>query len=725
MIINIKKRVKSSLRPFITLLRLWVKEHRLKKKAVLPVVINFNANDICNSKCTMCNIWKQKQDIEIQPSEFEKLLTNPLYKNVKHIGITGGEPTLREDISQLYSAAIKALPNIHGLSIITNAINNKDVIERVEQVRAVCADNDKGFSIMVSLDGVGEVHDRVRGREGNFNSAIKVIEYFKSKGVEITTGTTISKVNVWDIEDLLYFFKKKGWYGRFRVAEFINRLYNENRAEVIRNFDDDEKYQLCLFFYKLIHSYETNPDYQRTYKSIISILSGGKRLIGCPYHADGVVVNSKGELAYCAPKSQIIGNGLNGDSRKIFFNNLHERKRIKKEDCASCIHDYHAPITYNEKLNEYKVIFWKKSLSLDSRIAEKICYFISSSNAPFKEKQVFIVGWYGTETVGDKAILGGIVMDLEKRYGSFSLVIGSLYPFVTKRTVQELGLNAQVVPVYGPELIRYSKDSDIIIMGGGPLMDLEELSIPLHAFRIGKLYKRTTIVYGCGLGPLTEDRYKNAVKEILNLSSDILLRDNKSIELARAWINKDINISHLGDPAKIYLNKYKNTSIEVKSDRKVIRCFLREWTYEYSKDIGWKEFLDLKKKFEEALAAYILKKAEELKVIEVVFEHMNNFVIGNDDRDFSRYFIDTYMQGASVKVNYNKYLSTVDSIVCAMKNSEYNICMRFHSVLFAHSLNTPFTAIDYTKGGKIFNYLKDNQAEEYLMSISELVNNYR
>jgi len=31
-----------------------------------PIVINLNVNDICNSKCTMCNIWKQKQDIEMK-----------------------------------------------------------------------------------------------------------------------------------------------------------------------------------------------------------------------------------------------------------------------------------------------------------------------------------------------------------------------------------------------------------------------------------------------------------------------------------------------------------------------------------------------------------------------------------------------------------------------------------------------------------------------------------
>ena len=35
----------------------------------LPEGINMNANDICNSKCVMCNIWKQTLDFEFSPEQ--------------------------------------------------------------------------------------------------------------------------------------------------------------------------------------------------------------------------------------------------------------------------------------------------------------------------------------------------------------------------------------------------------------------------------------------------------------------------------------------------------------------------------------------------------------------------------------------------------------------------------------------------------------------------------
>lgn len=707
------KKIKSTFRPIYSLLRIIYQEKFPKKK--LPEVINFNANDICNSKCKMCNIWKQKQDFEISPNDLGILLKNPLYKDVKHIGITGGEPTLREDLHLLYEAAIKSLPDIHGLSIITNAIKKQEVIEKIDKVIEVCSIYKKPFSMMVSLDGYEEMHDIVRGRVGNFDSAIEVIEYFKNKGISVTTGTTISKVNVWDAEELLYYLKKRGWYGRFRIAEFINRLYNNDREDVIRNFDEDEKYQLCLFFTKLIANYETSSDYQRTYQSIINMLNGGNRLIGCPYQKEGVSLNSRGELAYCAPKSKIIGNALKDSSLTLYNDNLSERNRILKEDCDSCIHDYHFRITAREKIKQYKQSFWRRYISIKNKITLLDYLFKEEQTG---KRKALIVGWYGTETVGDKAILAGIINELKSRYNCVEIVIGSLIPFITNRTIKELKIDAQVIDVYSSSFIKSAKSSDLIIMGGGPLMDLDALAIPLHAFKIGKRYNKQNIIYGCGLGPLNDERYLNITKEIIKLATEIKLRDTKSIELATSWNLTNIKIQHSGDPSKGFLKNLLKTD---KQNSKVLRCYLREWTYEYSRDLTPEEFLITKKEFEKSLSIYIKNKAKELKVEEIVFEHMHNFVIGNDDRDFSRYYIETFFMDSKLKVSYNKYLSTVSSIVESMQNSSHNVCMRFHSVVFAHTLKTSFSAIDYTKGGKIKNYLSDENCIEKLISIDDLL----
>lgn len=686
-----------------------------------PEILNLNIIDNCNSKCTMCNIWKRDVELEITPDQLKEILSDELFSNLKYVGVTGGEPTLREDLPEIYRKIIEAVPGIKGLSIITNAIIEEDVKKRILDVKNICEKHGVDFHAMVSIDGVGKAHDDVRGTKGNFETAISVYNYLQNElKIPTTFGATISKLNVWDADDLLYYVKKHDMVGRFRIAETINRLYNHNRGKVIRNFDEDESYNLLLLFEKLKLTYETNPTYKRTYSSIQNILQGGDRLIGCPYHNRGIVLGAKGQISYCAPKSKDLGNTLELSAQEIFTTQFEEKERIIREDCSNCIHDYHAPITKREVAIKEQEVQFAKYLKIEN--ADKIANisrFVKKIPKNGNKKRVFIFGWYGTETVGDKAILAGIVNYYKDEFkDNVEFVIGSLHPFISDRTCYELGIDAKVVSTRTFDLLSYSKSSDIVVMGGGPLMDLNVLYVPLLGFKVAKAYNNKTVVFGCGIGPLKYKKFEEAVKDILSISDEILLRDKGSINILKSYnLNKEAKL--FGDPAKKYIQLI-DKSINTKKEN-VICCYLRDWTFEYY--IGSKEdFIKDKEKFEEGIAKLIKQKAKELEVDRIELHHMHNFVIGNDDRDFSRYFIDKYFANDD-RITFNKKLSTVDNIVESMKKSKLNICMRFHSVLFAHTLGTNFLAIDYTLGGKIDNYLKDNSSLEKKITAEMLIKN--
>ena len=665
-----------------------------------PTVLNLNIIDSCNSRCTMCNIWKQDEELEISPEELHIILEDPLYSELKYVGVTGGEPTLREDLPAIYATIIDTLPNLKGVSIITNAIRENEVIKRITEVNEICKSKGVSFSAMVSLDGVGSAHDRVRGIKNNFESSMKVFRYIQDElHIPTSFGCTISKINAWDADDLLYYAKKNGMYGRFRVAETINRLYNQDRGKVIRNFNKDETYNLLLFFEKLKHTYETNGTYKRTYSSIQSVLSGNDRLIGCPYHNDGIVLGSKGQVNYCAPQATDLGNALEASSRQIYRDNFSEKINILKNDCKNCIHDYHAPISYTEKRKEILSSYTKRFLHIKK--AQKALWLSKLLKKIPKNSnryRVFIVGWYGTETVGDKAILGGIVDYYTNKYNNeVEFVIGSLFPFVSEKTCEELDIDAKVVSTQSVDLLRYSKSSDEVVMGGGPLMDLSVLYVPLLAFRIGKYFGAITTIFGCGIGPLKKKKYKNTVIDIFKFADEVKLRDKKSLTWYESLKFKTKGIL-IGDPAKDYIKRIERT-VTVNEAESVLCCYLRDWTFEYF--YGTKEDFKVQKdQFERGIAKLIREKANELSVDKIEFHHMHNFVMGNDDRDFSRYFTDKFFPNDE-RVYIEKGLSSVVSIISSMKIAQLNICMRFHSVLFAHTLQTDFLAIDYTMGGKI------------------------
>lgn len=724
-VLRLKKQIKNKLRIVKSLYLLRKKERDELNDFVKPDTINLNANDFCNSKCTMCNIWKQKKSYEITYNDLQLIFSDSFYSDIKHVGITGGEPTLRKDLPEIFKACIDFLPKLQGLSIITNCIKYEDVIKQLTIINDLCKKHSVSFTIMISLDGVGEVHDKIRGIKGNFNATEKVIKFVREElRAPILFGATISKDNVWEIDKLLDYAKENKLYGRFRVAEFIERLYNDDRDDVIRNFTDDEKYQLVLFFEKVKRIFETNATYKRTYSSIQNILLGGKRTIGCPYHKKGILLNSKGDVAYCAPKSKLIGNALKESSLDIYKENLDEKNRIIKEDCDNCIHDYHAPITYNEQKQIELEKVYKKYLNIKSK--DKVLFFSFLLRKPTIKKNkytILIVGWYGTETVGDKAILGGILLNYKKKYGEkLNVIIGSLYPFVTEKTIKELNITAKVVNSRSFEFLKYAKYCDETIMGGGPLMDLNELYVPLLSFIIAKKYNKKRIVYGCGLGPVFKDVYKNAINEILNLSTEIKLRDFNSVQYAEEnFILK--NIEMIGDPAEKYIDDISK-SIKPNKEKNELALFFRDWPYGYASNLYTAdEFIIQKNKFEIGLVNLIKEKASELNVDTIRFYHMHNFIIGNDDRDFSRYFIKKYFND-DIRVSFDNKLSTVESITKAMISSKMNVCMRFHSVLFAKKLDTNFIALDYTLGGKILGFMEQNNSLDNLMSVNNVIEKY-
>jgi hypothetical protein len=57
-----------------------------------------------------------------------------------------------------------SLPSLQNVHLITNAIRVPDVVRSVEGIVDALSGTAAKLHVMVSLDGLGEVHDRVRGR---------------------------------------------------------------------------------------------------------------------------------------------------------------------------------------------------------------------------------------------------------------------------------------------------------------------------------------------------------------------------------------------------------------------------------------------------------------------------------------------------------------------------------------------------------------------------------
>lgn len=323
--------------------------------------------------------------------------------------------------------------------------------------------------------------------------------------------------------------------------------------------------------------------------------------------------------------------------------------------------------------------------------------------------KICIVGWYGTETLGDRSILIGLARVIEKCFGKSKIYLGSIHPFYTERCLYEdkefyskVSPNVEIDVFDIKDMKTYKsviKNSSIIAMGGGPIMDLYELGAIEFGFGYARKNNVKTAILGCGVGPLYDKTFREVTSHILEMSDLIILRDKLSIieadnillENNRTLDNK---IIYLHDPAIIPIGIFLNDQKE--KTRKVDNNVL----------INMRAFPSSafrEKKINESILIEMVKGLAD-KFDKVKLLPMHTFSIGGDDR-FYLYKIKQLTNASNIEV-INKPLSVYELFETIY---EANKCigMRYHSIVFQTLINGNNAIIDYTEPnkGKISGFL--------------------
>ncbi|OGS55379.1 MAG: hypothetical protein A3K60_07365 [Euryarchaeota archaeon RBG_19FT_COMBO_56_21] len=155
----------------------------------------------CNSKCSMCNIWQISDFDDLPAEEYAKLPGS-----LRTINITGGEPFLRKDLMEVIRQIHKAAPDSR-IVISSNGF----LTDRIAQVMSEVQRFHPKIGIGVSVDGIGEVHDKVRGVKGSFEKAMATVKAVKALGInDIRLGMTIVPDNQHEVYEVYKLAKKLG-----------------------------------------------------------------------------------------------------------------------------------------------------------------------------------------------------------------------------------------------------------------------------------------------------------------------------------------------------------------------------------------------------------------------------------------------------------------------------------------------------------------------------------
>jgi len=203
-----------------------------------PITLTFSVTNMCQSRCRTCQIWQlyrkhpDKREEELTLDEIEKI-----FKSLGHVyffNISGGEPFLRKDLSEIISLAVTYLkPGI--VHIPTNALAPKTIEEQTNRILESMSKTNGSIPLTIkpSLDGVGKKHDEIRGVKGNFEKVIDTVKRLKKirekyPNLYVEVGTVISKFNMNDVEEIADFVQKEMGIESYRneIAEQRTEFFN-------------------------------------------------------------------------------------------------------------------------------------------------------------------------------------------------------------------------------------------------------------------------------------------------------------------------------------------------------------------------------------------------------------------------------------------------------------------------------------------------------------------
>jgi len=192
-----------------------LKDFRIASRLVLkkgpPVSLIFFVTSRCNLLCTHCFYWEQlnKKKNELSTDEIDAISRS--LPNLLTVSLTGGEPYLRPDLSEiahLFEKNSRArniqIPS-NGFSIEKTVAGAEAVLKRVQTAR-VCTG--------VSLDGPPEVHNAIRQNPRSFSQALEALDGLKKlkphfPNLSVGVALTVSAANQDQLPDFYRYVEEE------------------------------------------------------------------------------------------------------------------------------------------------------------------------------------------------------------------------------------------------------------------------------------------------------------------------------------------------------------------------------------------------------------------------------------------------------------------------------------------------------------------------------------
>ncbi len=288
---------------------------RLKDGHRAPISCNISVTNRCNFSCWHCSNWGREEGVDFPLEKLIDTIHQMQDMGNCYIGLTGGEPTLRDDLEDI----VEAIGEKSHTILFTNG--EKLTYERAKGLK------ERGlFSASVSLDHfTAEVHDKLRGYKGAFDIAVRAIKASNRAGLYTIAGVvpTREMINAGEIPTFYKYLRDIGVH-EVRVLAPIptGRLVGNKDA---RWCGKDEEKLMWDYHMKL------NKDKNFPKISEFSYLES-EGMLGCMTGTYHIFIENDGSITPCDMIPLEFGNVME-EGFETAYRRMADRFQVPRHQC--------------------------------------------------------------------------------------------------------------------------------------------------------------------------------------------------------------------------------------------------------------------------------------------------------------------------------------------------------------------------------------------------------
>ena len=541
----------------------------------LPANVNLPVTGNCNARCTMCDVWKTKEHGELTAEEVARILSSDLFRKVRHVGLSGGEPALRGDLPQYVASVVESLPQLKSMTITTHGFMTTKWARFLPEIKNIADNSGVGFSLNISLDGPQKIHDAIRGVRGGYLRSLETAKVAANLGIDVEWQFTAITDNIYALPDLLNRDLEPNATIVVRKGIAIPRLDNTESIRATELGARESAFLVDVLRSDLLKQSTRNIKRRLFYMSLARQLEfDGKRSAPCVYRGTGLMLDAQGDLYQCSIAENAIGNVRERTARSAYLSTeyLPIYKSFVESTCTRCQHDQSGPWALSDLAFGVLRQTWVwKWLVLGRRAIRLLGWTVLSlilspvfmvrknhgtkASKKMTKPTAVVIGNYGGEHVGDAAILAGVARALALEEMERIIVL-STRPYRTEVWAEEARefLEVEVLPYRLGSLRLALGEAERLVYAGGPIMEGPELLAQhLAAVVVGRASGLSTHAVAVGWGPFRRRTSTVLASALIQSFDTVSVRSAQDAAIVRQHRGRSsVDIDR--DAAEMYLD---------------------------------------------------------------------------------------------------------------------------------------------------------------------------